>query len=141
MIVFIGMDDTDNSESRGTGHLARATAAWLSATYALLGVVRHQLFFDRRVPYTKNNSSAAILLQGEGEVDLGAIFQQVKEIMLADFQPGSDPGLCVATGVPEEIIAIWPAGESRPGDAGRSAPAGEPDTASCWKDWAAPKAG
>jgi tRNA(Ile2) C34 agmatinyltransferase TiaS len=104
MIVFIGMDDTDNSESRGTGHLARALAAQLAETYDVLGVIRHQLFFDRRVPYTKNNSSAAILLQGEGTMDLGAIFEQVKQFMLADFQPGSDPGLCVAAEVPEAVI-------------------------------------
>ena len=103
MMIYIGMDDTDNHESRGTGHLARTVAAHLSTTYPLLGVVRHQLFFDPRVPYTKNNSSAAILLQGERQPDLGAVFQQVKEMMLADFQPGSDPGLCVATAVPEAI--------------------------------------
>jgi tRNA(Ile2) C34 agmatinyltransferase TiaS len=106
MIVYIGMDDTDNRESRGTGHLARAAAARLAETYAVVGVVRHQLFFDPRVPYTKNNSSAAILLQGEGNLDLEAIFHQVKEMMLADFQPGSDPGLCVAAAVPETIAAF-----------------------------------
>lgn len=103
MILFIGMDDTDNAESRGTGHLAREAAAQLSRTYALLGVVRHQLFFDPRVPYTKNNSSAAILLQVGDGVDPVAIFQQVKAMMQADFQPGSDPGLCVATAVPERV--------------------------------------
>ena len=104
MIVFIGMDDTDNRESRGTGHLARAVAAQLSATYEFLGVVRHQLFFDPRVPYTKNNSSAAILLDVDRDTDLEDIFQQVKAFMLADFQPGSDPGLCVAAAVPEAVI-------------------------------------
>ena len=104
MIIFIGMDDTDNSESRGTGHLARATAVQLSAAHTVLGVVRHQLFFDPRVPYTKNNSSAAILLQVEEGADLGAIFQQVKAIMQADFQPGSDPGLCATAAVPETVM-------------------------------------
>jgi len=104
MILFIGMDDTDNRESRGTGHLARAAATLLSARYAVLGVVRHQLFFDSRVPYTKNNSSAAILLQTNEGTDPGEVFQQVKAMMEADFQPGSDPGLCVAVSVPDEII-------------------------------------
>ena len=104
MIVYIGMDDTDNRDSRGTGQLARATAARLSATYPLSGIIRHQLFFDPRVPYTKNNSSAAILLHTPDDADLSAIFQQVKEWMLADFQPGSDPGLCVAASVPEVVI-------------------------------------
>ena len=76
MIVFIGMDDTDNRESRGTGRLARTAAERLSAQYDVLGVVRHQLFFDPRVPYTKNNSSAAILVQAGGWASLGDIFQQ-----------------------------------------------------------------
>ena len=104
MIVYIGMDDTDNRDSRGTGQLARATAAHLSVIYPLSGIIRHQLFFDQRIPYTKNNSSAAILLNTPDGADLQAIFQQVKELMLADFQPGSDPGLCVAADVPEEVI-------------------------------------
>jgi tRNA(Ile2) C34 agmatinyltransferase TiaS len=103
MIYFIGMDDTDNTESRGTGHLARQVAGCLSADFKILGVVRHQLLFDPRVPYTKHNSSATIVLQSDGEVDLEAVFCQVKECMLADFQPGSDPGLCVAAEVPEAV--------------------------------------
>jgi len=103
MIIFIGMDDTDNRESRGTGHLARTAAERLSEQYDVLGVVRHQLFFDPRVPYTKNNSSAAILVQAGGWASLGDIFQQVKALMQADFQPGSDPGLCAAINVPRAV--------------------------------------
>jgi tRNA(Ile2) C34 agmatinyltransferase TiaS len=103
MIFFIGMDDTDNLESRGTGHLARQVAACLSADYQILGVVRHQLLFDRRVPYTKHNSSATLVIKSDSHVDLMAVFQQVKQMMLADFQPGSDPGLCVATNIPGAI--------------------------------------
>ena len=103
MIFFIGMDDTDNSESRGTGHLARQVAACLSADFQVIGVVRHQLLFDPRVPYTKHNSSATIVLRSGGPVGLEVVLQLVKECMLADFQPGSDPGLCVAAEVPEEI--------------------------------------
>jgi len=57
-MVLIGMDDTDNLESRGTGSLARQVAAALAADYTLLGVTRHQLLKDPRVPCTKNNSSA-----------------------------------------------------------------------------------
>jgi tRNA(Ile2) C34 agmatinyltransferase TiaS len=103
MICFIGMDDTDNFESRGTGHLARQVAGCLSADFQILGVVRHQLLFDPRVPYTKHNSSATIVLDAEGGIDLDALFQQVKDCMQADFQPGSDPGLCVAANVPQAI--------------------------------------
>jgi tRNA(Ile2) C34 agmatinyltransferase TiaS len=103
MICFIGMDDTDNYESRGTGHLARQVAACLAEEYEILGVVRHQLLVDPRVPYTKHNSSATIVLDAADEIDLNAVFKKVRECMQSDFQPGSDPGLCVAANVPEAI--------------------------------------
>ena len=104
MEIYIGIDDTDNKESRGTGHLARYIAEKLSETYSVRGILRHQLLFDPRVPYTAKNSCAAILLSAEDDPDLVSIFNQVEALMLADFQPGSDPGLCVATSVPPAVI-------------------------------------
>ncbi len=102
-MIFIGLDDTDTLESRGTGHLARQIAAALSADYPVLGVTRHQLLMDPRVPYTAKNSSAAIALDVNGDLDLAALLEQVKSLMLADYQPGSDPGLCVTRAVPTAI--------------------------------------
>jgi tRNA(Ile2) C34 agmatinyltransferase TiaS len=105
MNIYIGMDDTDNLESRGTGHLARTIAQELAAEYQLLGVTRHQLLVDERVPYTSHNSSAVIELEVPQGIDLAQIFTRVRDLMQADFQTGSDPGLCVAAGeIPEEII-------------------------------------
>jgi len=119
MIVLIGLDDTDNLESRGTGRLARALAAELERDYTVLGVTRHQLLVDPRVPYTSHNSSAAVALQAPEGTDLPGLFERVKAFMLADFQPGSDPGLCLAaqdagdlppsgapSGIPDEVIAF-----------------------------------
>jgi len=103
-MIFVGLDDTDNAESRGTGQLARMIAADLAATYPLLGVTRHQLLVDPRVPYTRNNSSATIVLDGNGTQDLSALADRVRELMLGDFQPGSDPGLCVAGLVPATVV-------------------------------------
>jgi tRNA(Ile2) C34 agmatinyltransferase TiaS len=97
---FIGIDDTDTLESRGTGHLARRIAAELSAEHTVLGVTRHQLLLDPRVPCTKNNSSAAIVMDGNGTAAAAELLDQVRSLMLADFQLGSDPGLCVADSVP-----------------------------------------
>jgi tRNA(Ile2) C34 agmatinyltransferase TiaS len=102
-MMLIGLDDTDNLESRGTGHLARGIAAALAADYPLLGVTRHQLLLDSRVPCTKNNSSATIALDSDGDADLAALFERVRSLMLADFQPGSDPGLCIAQAVPTAV--------------------------------------
>lgn len=109
MVIYIGMDDTDNLESRGTGALARNVAAALSEDYRVLGVIRQQLLRDPRVPCTKNNSSKALILEplredgdGGGAAPLAA---RVRELMLADFQAGSDPGLCVvASEVPAEVV-------------------------------------
>jgi tRNA(Ile2) C34 agmatinyltransferase TiaS len=98
-MFFIGLDDTDTLESRGTGHLARQIAAALAADYSVLGVTRHQLLLDPRVPCTKNNSSAAILLNADGDLDPLALLDRVQALMLDDYLPGSDPGLCVAHAV------------------------------------------
>lgn len=104
-LLFIGLDDTDNLESRGTGHLARQIATDLAAHYALLGVTRHQLLFDPRVPYTAKNSSAAIVLARNGRFAPDALMLRVQTVMREHFNPGSDPGLCLATHVPGSVTA------------------------------------
>jgi tRNA(Ile2) C34 agmatinyltransferase TiaS len=103
MQYFIGLDDTDNLESRGTGHLARAMAESLAQNFSVHGVVRHQLLEDERVPKTSHNSSATIIFEGD-PYPLTELADFARKMMRDDFQPGSDPGLCVASFVPEEII-------------------------------------
>jgi tRNA(Ile2) C34 agmatinyltransferase TiaS len=103
-MVYIGLDDTDTLESRGTGHLARQIAATLAEDYAVLGVTRHQLLVDPRVPCTKKNSCAAIALDVDGGPAPTVLLERVRALMLADFQPGSDPGLCVAFTAPAAIV-------------------------------------
>jgi tRNA(Ile2) C34 agmatinyltransferase TiaS len=102
-MVYIGLDDTDNLMSRGTGRLARQIAEALAPDYPVLGVTRHQLLLDPRVPCTKKNSSAAITLDVEGDLDLTALLERVRSLMLGDYQPGSDPGLCMAQSVPAPV--------------------------------------
>lgn len=103
MLIYIGLDDTDNATSRGTGRLARVIAENLADDFHLLGVTRHQLLFDKRIPYTSHNSSACILLDAANNVDLSTVWVRVSDLMQADFQPGSDPGLCVASEVPQMV--------------------------------------
>lgn len=95
MIGYIGIDDTDNHESRGTGQLARAVANRVEEKHPVFGIVRHQLLFDPRVPYTSHNSSASIIFEPSSDLDLRSLFDDVRRWMLEDFQPGSDPGLCI----------------------------------------------
>jgi tRNA(Ile2) C34 agmatinyltransferase TiaS len=102
-MFFIGLDDTDTLDSRGTGYLARQIAATLAVDYPVLGVTRHQLLLDPRVPCTKNNSSAAILLNADGNLDPTALLDRVRTLVLDGHQPGSDPGLCIAYAVSAAI--------------------------------------
>ena len=99
-LLFVGIDDTDTLESRGTGHLARHIAAELRSSYPLLGVTRHQLLVDPRVPYTAKNSSAAIVMRRNGHFAMADLTVRVESVMQAHFNRGSDPGLCVASSVP-----------------------------------------
>lgn len=105
-MIYIGLDDTDNKTSRGTGNLARAVAASLSGNYMVRGVTRHQLLVDPRVPSTSHNSCNVVHLLTDGDIDLAALADAVQAVMLADFQPGSDPGLCVAQAVTPEMVAF-----------------------------------
>ena len=104
MQYIIGMDDTDNLESRGTGHLARMMAVALAKDFHVHGVTRHQLLEDKRVPMTAKNSCAALIFDGETR-PLAEIADFARKFLMDDFQPGSDPGLCVASEVPAEVIA------------------------------------
>jgi len=101
--VYIGLDDTDTLESRGTGHLARLIAADLSPDYAVLGATRHQLLLDPRVPYTAKNSSAAVVLGLDGLPSLDTLMTRVRELVETHHSPGSDPGLCIADRITQDV--------------------------------------
>ena len=103
-MVLIGIDDTDNLESRGTGNLAREIASELNRFSDVLGITRHQLLVDPRIPYTKNNSSAAIFVETDEEPK--QLFEYVLSIMSTSVQPGSDAGLCLAVTVPQDVTSF-----------------------------------
>lgn len=56
MRYLIGIDDTDNLESRGTGFRARQLLQRLAeAGFARpLGITRHQLYVHSDIPYTSH---------------------------------------------------------------------------------------
>ena len=99
-ILFIGLDDTDILESPGTGRLAREIASILADRFELVGVTRHQLLNDPRVPMTAKNSANVIHLRPGSSLNLAQLADEVAGLMQARFQPGSDPGLCVAINPP-----------------------------------------
>ncbi len=95
-MIYVGIDDTDTLESRGTGRLARNIAAELSKKYEIFGVTRHQLFVHPDIPFTSHNSCAVIHVQAL-LADIKDIFATAKKLMLEDFIEGSDPGLAIST--------------------------------------------
>ena len=97
MQYLIGIDDTDNLESRGTGHRARQLAESLSQSglACALGITRHQLLVSPLIPYTSHNSSACLLLEAQSDRE-ELIWQACCEFLLRESAPGSDAGLCLA---------------------------------------------
>lgn len=104
-MLYVGIDDTDSLHSTGTGHLARVLAQELSRSFPVLGVTRHQLVQDDRVAYTKRNSSASILLQGDLE-SLADLHGLVQERVRSDSHPDSDPGVCVGADVAQDVVVF-----------------------------------
>ncbi len=96
MKIFVAMDDTDNLTSRGTGKLARATAAEIMKEFPVEGITRHQLFVHKDIPFTSHNSCAVIHIEGRERDDKDWLFETARECMLNDFVEGSDPGIAVA---------------------------------------------
>ena len=97
MRYLIGIDDTDNLESRGTGHRARQLADTLALKKLAkpLGITRHQLLVSPEIPYTSHNSSACLLVDANPEQE-NEIWDACCDFLLAESAPGSDAGLCVA---------------------------------------------
>jgi hypothetical protein len=71
------VDDTDNNESHGTGFRAREIGRLLqeNGIAKLTGGTRHQLLFDRRIPYTSHNSAACIEVESNSDKALSILRQ------------------------------------------------------------------
>jgi hypothetical protein len=105
MIYLVGIDDTDNLESRGTGFIGRTMGETITASGlgTCGGVSRHQLLFDPRVPYTSHNSSLCLELESDKPDEM---WDLMVDYLLKSCAPGSDCGLCMveADKVPDSII-------------------------------------
>jgi hypothetical protein len=95
--VLVGIDDTDIPTRPGTGWLARRLLDKL-ASEGLgepVGVTRHQLLIDPRVPCTSHNSSACLALAIPSAISLDDI-ETCAAAFLCDHAPkGSAPGLAI----------------------------------------------
>jgi hypothetical protein len=101
---LIGIDDTDNQSSPGTGRLARRLSDECARRgLRPLGVTRHQFLVDPAIPYTSHNSGACIGIEsGNGLED----WEFVYDFVVRNCAEGSDPGVCVAAAsdVPDFVI-------------------------------------
>lgn len=102
--LLIGIDDTDNKETRGTGFRSRQMADLFSKEgYQVLEILRHQLFVHKDIPYTSQNSSASLHILADDKEKVINLSRDFLNEIAAD---GSDVGLCVSTyeNVNQEII-------------------------------------
>jgi len=96
MTIFVGIDNTGNSESIGTGKFARQIAKKLSSKYNIYGVTRHQFYAQSDILYSLHNFGAVIHMDTHEQGSIHNIFEIVKTIMLDNFNEGSNPGLAAA---------------------------------------------
>ena len=94
--ILVGIDDTDNLDSRGTGELAAELAAAIDDNgWGRSGFVsRHQLLVHPEIPYTSHNSAmcfSARLVEGM----LTDFIAYAGRFLESASAAGSDPGLCV----------------------------------------------
>ncbi len=107
-MIYVGLDDTDMPDTPGTNQLARVLIQHVADRYRCRHLLRHQLLFDPRVPYTSKNGSASLLLEPlkSSNESLEPLIASLRARMLEWYVSGSDPGLCVTKTVPEEIVAF-----------------------------------
>ncbi len=103
--LFIGIDDTDNADSLGTGFLSRKLAHELEEhnLARVNGITRHQLYVHPDIPYTSQNSSACIAVTTS---IAGKLREHCADFLKKENAAGSDAGLCIAAveHVHEEIM-------------------------------------
>jgi hypothetical protein len=110
-LIYIGIDDTDNLTSRGTGSRARELIELLEEKKLAKGlaVTRHQLLVDDRVPYTSHNSSACLVVRPFEDISHDQLMDCCRSYLLEIAAEGSDVGLCLAN--EEQAKAVIKFGE------------------------------
>ena len=111
--ILIGIDDTDNPTSPGTGRLARDLCAELTKRgMKSLGVTRHQFLFDTAIPYTSHNSGACIAVESENGIEE---VEFAFDFVASASAEGSDPGVCIvfSDDVPKEVFDFGQAAQKK----------------------------
>jgi hypothetical protein len=95
--VLLGIDDTDNLESRGTGFRARDFGYKLAerGLAKIHGISRHQLYVHPDIPYTSHNSALCLDMEWLGG-PAKSLIRDCRDYLTATSAPGSDAGFCIA---------------------------------------------
>jgi len=96
MRYLIGIDDTDNEFTRGTGFRTRDLTSLLHQNNlaTVYAISRHQLFVHPDIPFTSHNSSACLDVE-TNDIDLVKAFSV--DYLKRESAEGSDVGLCIAS--------------------------------------------
>lgn len=104
---YLGIDDTDNLVSRGTGFRARELGSLIeeAGLGKLVGITRHQLLVDPSIPYTSHNSSACLELLANADT-ITKISDLAENYLLENSADGSDAGICImeSSSVDHEVM-------------------------------------
>lgn len=95
MIYFVGLDDTDNKDSRGTGYKSRQLGKLIVEKNLgeVESISRHQLFVHEKIAFTSQNSSACLIVKTDKFKELKKL---CTEYLIDVAEIGSDAGLCIA---------------------------------------------
>lgn len=102
--IVVCVDDTDDlTKSTSTGAVAESIAEAIVGMGGVieLGITRHQLLLDEKVPYTSHNSSMAIAARLPSEC-LSNIHAAARSAVRTLMAKSADPGLCIACVPPDE---------------------------------------
>jgi hypothetical protein len=80
MTIYVGIDNTSNTESVGTAKFARKIAEKISAKYPVYAVSRHQFYIHPKIKYSAYNFGAVIHLDCDYEF-VDDIFLTIKRII------------------------------------------------------------
>jgi len=97
MEIFVCIDDTDNLDSPGTGHLAEILRRDIVTVFdgTAARITRHQLFVSDDIPYTSHNSTMCFTADIRDDL-LEGLIAHAQNFLQNSSAEGSDPGLCVA---------------------------------------------
>ena len=95
MLYYVGIDDTDNEFTRGTGFRTRELADFIHRHElgSVKSISRHQLLVHPEIPFTSHNSSACMLIETE---EIEKLSEFCKHYLITESADGSDVGLCIA---------------------------------------------